>query len=161
MSIPSICGNYQFSGICFIYLLPDSILICKQMDMWQFCSFFFKAMKSLTVIFKKFLSFCFNQTHTLIHSRHKYIGRAAGLKDIQIFFHILRPFCGFLSNVKQCSLSHRRQCLMQTVDHNICTLFQCIFWKIRMKSKMRSVSFIHNQWYPMRMSNLTDFLHIR
>ena len=26
MSIPSICGNYQFSGICFIYLLPDNIL---------------------------------------------------------------------------------------------------------------------------------------
>ena len=63
--------------------------------------------------------------------------------------------------MQDCSLCKRRQCLVQTVDHHICSQIICAPRKCRMKSEMRSMCFIYDQWNPIRMCHFCNSFHIR
>ena len=59
------------------------------------------------------------------------------------------------------SLRQRRQCLVKAVDHDIRSPRISVLRKIWMKAKMRSMGFIHNQWYAFFMDRFCYGFHIR
>ncbi len=50
---------------------------------------------------------------------------------------------------------------MQTVDHNIRACLIAILWEIRVKTKMRSMGFINNEWNTFFMDRFRYCFYIR
>ena len=118
-------------------------------------------LKQFNIIIKcSILFFTAKPANTRVYSRHQNIRRTACLKNMQIFFYLL-SVRKYTIHVDQRCLCQSRKRFVDTVNYNIRALYIRVFRKIRMKSKVRPMRFIHNQRNPISMYDFRNPRHVR
>ena len=116
-----------------------------------------------------------NQPHAITDRCHQHIRRAARLKNSQITFQFL-PLCQIFPRpnlpccrpasteipipMQQCSLRHRRQCLVYAVNYQVSTQPHRTGRICVMKSEMRAMRLIHDKGHSMGMGYFRNSFHI-
>ena len=121
--------------------------------------FLFKLSAHIQKLIQSCFSFFFQKIKPLLNPRHQQIRRTACLINCQILPEMIAVHQRTI-HMKDCRLGRRWQCLMRTLNYNICPALYWIFRISFMKTKMCTMRFINNQRNSIRMRNFPDFPNI-